>query len=69
LKANDFDQMAVLRCEEYRRTSEKKLSEHLWGQMFEDDNEVEQAVQSWLKVMPKSIFLDGNRKLVDRWTK
>lgn len=37
--------------------------------MFEDDNEVEQAVQSWLKVMPKSIFLDGNRKLVDRWTK
>jgi len=30
------------------------------------DNE---AVQSWLKATPKSFFLEGIHKLVDRWTK
>ena len=30
--------------------------EHLQGQMFADDNEVMEAVQSWLKAMPKSFF-------------
>jgi hypothetical protein len=35
-----------------------------------DDNEVMGAVQSWLKATPKSFFfLEGIRKLVDRWTK
>ena len=42
------------------------MKEHLWGQKFADDDEV---VQSWLKATPKSFFLQGIRKLVDRWTK
>jgi hypothetical protein len=33
------------------------------------DDEVMEAVQSWLKATPKSFFLEGIRKLVDRWTK
>jgi hypothetical protein len=37
--------------------------------MFVDDNELMEAVQSWLKAMPQSLFLKGIRKLVDRWTK
>jgi len=45
------------------------LKEHLRGQKFEDDDEVMAAVQSLLKAMPKSFFLEGIRKLVDRWTK
>jgi len=45
------------------------MKEHLRGQMFVDDNEVMEAVQSWLKAMPKSFLLEGIRKLVDRWTK
>ena len=44
------------------------LKEHLRGQKFADD-EVMEAVQSLLKAMPKSFFLEGIRKLVDRWTK
>ena len=32
-------------------------------------DEVMEAVQSWLKAPPKSFFLEGIRKLVDRWTK
>jgi hypothetical protein len=36
---------------------------------FADDNEVMEAVQSWLKATPKSFFLEGICKLVDRWTK
>jgi hypothetical protein len=28
-----------------------------------------EVVQSWLETMPKSFFLEGIRKLVDRWTK
>jgi len=36
---------------------------------FADDNEVMEAVQSWLKGTPKSFFLEGICKLVDRWTK
>jgi hypothetical protein len=27
------------------------------------------AVQSWLKATPKSFFLEGILKLVERWTK
>ena len=45
------------------------IKEHLRDQKFADDNEVMEAVQSWLKATPKSIFLKGIRKLVDRWTK
>ena len=45
------------------------VKEHLWDQKFTDDNEVMEAVQSWLKAMSKSFFLEGNRKLVERWTK
>ena len=44
------------------------LKEHLQGQKFADDNEVMEVVQSWLKATPKSFFLEGIRKLVDRWT-
>jgi len=39
------------------------------GPEFADDDEVMEAVQSWLKATPKSFFLEGIRKLVDRWTK
>ena len=45
------------------------MKEHLRGQKFADDDEVMEVVQSWLKAMPKSFFLEGIRKLVDRWTK
>ena len=45
------------------------MKEHLRGQKFADDDEVMEAVQSWLKATPKSFFLEGIRKLVDRWTK
>jgi hypothetical protein len=45
------------------------MKEHLRGQKFADDNELMEAVQSWLKAMPKSFFLEGIHKLVDRWTK
>ena len=45
------------------------VKEHLWGQKFADDDEVMAAVQIWLKATPKSFFLEGFRKLVDRWTK
>jgi hypothetical protein len=45
------------------------MKEHLRGQKFADENEVMEAVQSWLKAMPKSFFLESIHKLVDRWTK
>ena len=45
------------------------MKEHLRGQKFADDDEVMEAVQSWLKATPKSFLLEGIRKLVDRWTK
>ena len=45
------------------------MKEHLRHQKFADDEEVMEAVQSWLKATPKSFFLDGIRKLVDRWTR
>jgi hypothetical protein len=45
------------------------LKEHLRGQKFADGNEVKEAVQSWLKTTPKSFFLEGIRKSVNRWTK
>jgi hypothetical protein len=36
---------------------------------FAFDNVVKETVQSWLKATPKSFFIEGIRKLVDRWTK
>jgi hypothetical protein len=36
---------------------------------FADNNEVMEAVQSWLKDTPKSFFSREIRKVVDRWTK
>ena len=50
---------------------------HLFGPMkeqircpkFADDDEVMEAVQSWLNATPKSFFLEGTPKLVDRWTR
>jgi transposase len=45
------------------------MKEHLRGQNFTDDNEVMEAVQSWLKATLKSFFLEDIRKLVDRQTK
>jgi hypothetical protein len=45
------------------------LKELLRVQKFANDNEIMEAVQSWLKATPKSFFLEGIRKLVDRWTK
>ena len=45
------------------------MKEHLWGQKVANDDEVMEAVQSWLKATPKSFFLEGIRNLVDSWTK
>jgi len=45
------------------------MKEHLRGQKFADDDEVMEAVQSWLEATPKSFILEAIRKLVDRWTK
>jgi len=44
------------------------MKEHLRVQNFAND-EVMEAVRSWLKAPPKSFFLEGIRKLVDRWIK
>jgi len=44
------------------------MKEHLRGHKFADDGVME-AVESWLKATLKSVFLEGIRKLVDRWTK
>jgi hypothetical protein len=41
---------------------------HLRGHKLANDDEVMEAVQSWLKATPKSFFLEGIRKLVDMWT-
>jgi hypothetical protein len=46
-----------------------KMEDKTSVSQFADDNEVMEAVQSWLKATPKSFFLEGTRKLVDRWTK
>ena len=44
------------------------MTEHLRGHKFADDDEVMEAVRSWLVARPKSFFVEGIRKLVDRWT-
>ena len=45
------------------------MKEYFRGQKFAGDDEVMEAVQSWLKATLKVFFLEGIRKLVDRWTK
>jgi len=42
------------------------MKENLRGQKFADDDEIMETVQSWLKATPKSFFLEGILKLVDR---
>ena len=42
------------------------MKEHLRGQKFADDDEVMEAVQGLSQATPKSVFLEGIRKLVDR---
>jgi len=44
------------------------MKEHLRGHKFADDDEIMEAVRSWLKATPEGFFLEGIRKLVDRWT-
>jgi len=36
------------------------MEEHLRGQKFADDDEVMEAVQSWLKATPKRFFSRGH---------
>jgi len=36
------------------------MKEHLRGQKFADDDEVMEAVQSWLKATPKKLFSRGH---------
>jgi len=36
------------------------MKEHLRGQKFADDDEVMEAVQSWLRVTPKCFFSRGH---------
>jgi hypothetical protein len=43
-----------------------KTEHKMSASQFADDNEVMEAVQSWLKATPKSFFLEGIRKSVDR---
>ena len=45
------------------------LWKNICGARCFPDDEVMEAVQSWLKTTPKSFFLEGIHKLVDRWTK
>ena len=44
------------------------LKNALRGRQFSTDKEVREAVYKWLRDQPKT-FLEGIRKLVDRWTK
>jgi hypothetical protein len=45
------------------------LKEALRGRRFASDQEVKEAVHAWLAAQPKTFFSEGNRKLVQRWTK
>ena len=45
------------------------LKEALSGRKFHSDDEVQEAVHSWLKGRPKSFFASGIRALVGRWQK
>ena len=45
------------------------LKDGLRGRRFSTDEDVKEAVHKWLHDQPKTFFLEGIRKLVDRWTK
>jgi len=45
------------------------LKNALRGRRFSTDKEVQEAVHKWLRDQPKTFFLEGIHKLVDRWTK
>jgi len=46
-----------------------RLKNALRDRRFSTDKEVREAVHKWLRGQPKTFFLEGIRKLVDRWTK
>jgi hypothetical protein len=43
----------------------RPLKDALRGRRFENDEEVEDEVHTWLRAKPKTLFADGIRKLVD----
>ena len=45
------------------------LKNALQDHRFSTEKEVQEAVHKWLRDQPKTFFLEGIRKLVDRWTK
>jgi histone-lysine N-methyltransferase SETMAR len=45
------------------------LKNVLRGRRFSREKEVLEAVHKWLSDQPKTFFLEGICKLVDRWTK
>jgi histone-lysine N-methyltransferase SETMAR len=45
------------------------LKNALQGRRFSTDKEVQKAVHKMLRDQTKTFFLEGKRKLVDRWTK
>ena len=45
------------------------LKRDLKGTHFTSDDEVKQAVMSWIKQRTPELFIDGMRKLVLRWEK
>jgi len=45
------------------------LKKELKGTHFTSDDEVKQAVTSWIKKRTREFFIDGMRKLVLRWEK
>jgi histone-lysine N-methyltransferase SETMAR len=45
------------------------LKNALRGRRFSTDEEVRKAVHKWLRDQPETFFVEGIRKLVDRWTK
>ena len=45
------------------------LKEALRARRFTLDQELKEAVHAWLAAQPKTLFSEGIRKLVQRWTK
>jgi hypothetical protein len=45
------------------------LKRDLKGTHFTSDEEVKEAVKSWIKERPATYFSDGMKKLVTRWEK
>lgn len=45
------------------------LKDHLGGMKFDTDDDVKNAVQNWLHIMPETFFSAGIRALPTRWKK